>query len=141
MLRKSKVPLTWLGTALIVASVSVAGCYKGGQDTDVPPSQGDTCETHTVTLQGIAFNPASLTIKPCDTVRWQHADGGIPHTVTSGSHGAGDAGSLFDSAGPSGNDRLRNGDTFSHTFSSAGSFPYHCRVHGAGMTGTITVSN
>ncbi len=33
--------------------------------------------------------------------------------------------------------------SFSHTFDSAGTFPYHCEVHGApngAMNGTITVS-
>ena len=31
------------------------------------------------------------------------------------------------------------GTTFSHTFNTAGSFPYHCNIH-AGMTGTVVVN-
>jgi plastocyanin len=33
-----------------------------------------------------------------------------------------------------------SGDTFDHTFSTAGTFPYFCEVHGAAMTGTINVT-
>jgi plastocyanin len=29
--------------------------------------------------------------------------------------------------------------TFSNTFNTAGSFPYHCQVHGTSMSGTVTV--
>lgn len=143
MLRKSKVPLTWLGTALIVASISMPGCGiyggGGGQTEDPDPTCG---APRAVTLRMTAFNPGSLTICPGDTVTWTHADGGTPHTITSGNNGATDAGSVFDFgsfANP-----LSDGDTRSHTFDDAGTFPYHCRFHGGGsppMIGTITVSN
>ena len=34
------------------------------------------------------------------------------------------------------------GESHSQVFSTAGSFPYHCTVHGSsGMTGTVTVDN
>jgi len=35
---------------------------------------------------------------------------------------------------------LSNGDQFVHVFSTAGSFGYHCRIHGTAMSGTINVS-
>ena len=34
----------------------------------------------------------------------------------------------------------QTGGSFSHTFDTAGNFPYYCRVHGSGMTGTIIVN-
>jgi plastocyanin len=34
---------------------------------------------------------------------------------------------------------VATGTNFMHTFASAGSFPYHCTIHGA-MTGTVTVA-
>lgn len=38
-----------------------------------------------------------------------------------------------------------NGASFSHTFATAGSYPYYCRYHGgrggSGMSGVITVTN
>ena len=39
---------------------------------------------------------------------------------------------------------LNNGDSFTHTFTTTGSFPYYCQYHGgpggSGMSGTVTVS-
>jgi LPXTG-motif cell wall-anchored protein len=72
------------------------------------------------------FVPASLTVSAGATVTWTN-NGASPHTSTSDS-GAWDSGTMDP------------GDTFSHTFSSAGTFPYHCDFHEAqGMVGTITV--
>ena len=98
-------------------------------------------------MDNLLFDPDSLSIKPCDTVTWVHQDGQAPHTVTSGvSPPLGTPlGGLFDSRGADANARMTETGTssFSHTFDSAGTFPYHCEVHGApngAMNGTITVS-
>lgn len=88
---------------------------------------------------GLTFSPQNLTIVAGDTVRWTWASSG--HTVTSGTGGVAD--NKFCSptdtscaTAPTTN----SGGTYSHTFTTAGSFPYFCRPHaGAGMTGTITV--
>jgi plastocyanin len=34
---------------------------------------------------------------------------------------------------------LNNGGTYVHTFANAGTFPYHCTVHGLTMGGSVTV--
>ena len=33
------------------------------------------------------------------------------------------------------------GGSYSHAFMTAGSFPYHCAIHGSPMIGTVTVSS
>jgi plastocyanin len=33
-----------------------------------------------------------------------------------------------------------SGGSFSHTFTSAGSFPYFCMIHGSMMTGMVVVN-
>jgi plastocyanin len=78
------------------------------------------------------FSPASVTIQPGDTVQWTWSDDF--HSSTSGSPGS--PSGLWDSG------ILNKGATFSHTFNTAGSFPYYCTPHGSccGMTGTVTVS-
>jgi plastocyanin len=91
--------------------------------------------TFTVTVGdgGFRFSPSSVTIQPGDTVQWTWSAGG--HSSTSGSPGSPNG--LWDSG-------IRNqGATFSHTFNTAGSFPYHCTPHGSccGMIGTVTVSS
>jgi plastocyanin len=66
---------------------------------------------------GFRFTPSSVTIHPGDRVKWTWASGG--HTTTS-LNGEWDSG-------------LRNqGATFTHTFNTAGTFPYHCIVQHGG---------
>lgn len=78
-----------------------------------------------VFIQGLAFNPASITVAAGTTITWTNKDA-ITHTVTSDSK-------LWDSGsvGPNG--------TFSFTFATAGTFPYHCNVHPS-MTASVTVN-
>ena len=77
-----------------------------------------------------SFSPSSVTIHPGDTVQWTWNENG--HTCTSGSSCAPNG--LWDSG-------LRgNGAMFSHTFNTAGTFPYFCIPHcDMGMVGAVTV--
>ena len=82
-------------------------------------------ETHvTVTIGGVqnGFVPTTITVKVGATVTWTNADI-MPHTVT---------GSAFDSG------QLQYNQTYSRTFSTAGSYDYHCSNHPV-MQGTINV--
>lgn len=94
-------------------------------------SRADTV-TVTVGDGGFFFFPSSVTIQPGDTVQWTWSAGG--HSSTSGTPGLPNG--LWDSG------ILNQGATFSHTFPSAGSFPYFCSPHGAccGMVGSVTVT-
>jgi plastocyanin len=78
---------------------------------------------------GATFEPASVNIQPGDTVRWVWETGS--HSVTSGVPQQPDG--LFDSGVHS------VPFSFFYTFTTAGSFPYFCEVHGAMMTGGVTV--
>ncbi|MDH3610124.1 MAG: plastocyanin/azurin family copper-binding protein [Nitrosopumilus sp.] len=75
------------------------------------------------------YLPNSITIQAFDSVLWQNSDIGF-HTVTSG---VGSSDGLFDSGlfGP--------GETFSHQFTSLGTFDYFCLVH-PWMTGKVVVN-
>jgi plastocyanin len=80
------------------------------------------------------FQPAAATIQVGDTVTWTVTRAiADPHSVTSGSPS--DSGKAFDS----GIKLRKNGDTFSWTFTTAGSFPYYCVIHPAEMHGAIVV--
>ncbi len=78
-----------------------------------------------VDIANFAFAPADLTISAGQTVVWTNSDS-TTHTVTS------DDGTTFDSG------NLNNGDTFSYTFNTPGTYSYHCSIHPF-MTGTVTV--
>ena len=81
----------------------------------------------------LVFSPASVTIHPGDQVKWTWSSSG--HSTTSGSPGQPNG--IWDSG-------IHNqGATFTHTFNSAGTFPYYCIPHGGccNMVGTVVVVN
>lgn len=81
--------------------------------------------TTNVTVGDDFFSPSSVTIRANDQVTWSWT-GNINHSSTSTQ-------GLWDS-GVHG-----KGNSFSHTFPTAGSFPYLCTVHSSIMTGKVTV--
>ena len=78
----------------------------------------------------MSFSPTTVSINVGDTVQWTWKSS--PHSVTAGSpgHETGDfnSGLQFSPF------------TFSHTFMTAGTFPYYCTYHGALMSGEVDVS-
>jgi plastocyanin len=94
------------------------------------------------TLGYKSFLPNPVNVRVGDTITWINNDDSSPafHTVTSG-FGSNDTnlGRVFDS-GLSGPNALTTVDKmFSHTFTSAGEFPYFCQLHPT-MIGMVIVS-
>ena len=79
--------------------------------------------THTVTIEGMQFQPASVTVKSGDTVVWQNKDV-VPHTAT--------AAGKFDSK------NLDGGQRWTWTAGAKGRYDYICTYH-PGMKGTVVV--
>jgi plastocyanin len=77
----------------------------------------------------IATGTNTTTIHVGDKVEWEWEASGHSSTADGG---------LWDSG------VMNNGANFSHTFTSAGTFPYYCVIHGApggiGMHGTVVVN-
>ncbi len=121
-------PTVTLGSAgEYLASLTVMN--SAGSDTfdfalTVEPAGGP--KTWDVDIISFTFSPNELTIRVGDTVRWTNRDS-VNHTTTS------DDGTTWDS------DFLGKDQSFSFTFTSVGTFPYHCSPHPF-MTGTITVT-
>lgn len=82
----------------------------------------------TVAIQGMQYNPPTLTVKVGDTVTWVNQSS-EPHTTTSDMQGSLDT---WDSQG------MATGAYFNRTFITPGTFPYHCGFH-PNMKGTIIV--
>ena len=124
-----------LGLVLVLAACSAYATTAPSQATTAPvqattaPVSGATSAPGSavaVAISGYAFDPATLTVKEGTTVTWTNQDS-VTHTVTS------DTG-LFDSGG------MSQGDTFSFTFTTAGTYAYHCTPHHASMNATIIVT-
>ncbi|MFL5302295.1 MAG: plastocyanin/azurin family copper-binding protein [Anaeromyxobacteraceae bacterium] len=104
----------------------------GGATTPPPggtPTPVTAAATFLVKLSNMQYvdgksGGTPTTIKVGDTVQWQNVDS-MDHTATSDT-------ALFNSA-------LAQGASFKHTFTTAGSFPYHCEKHKSTMKGTIVV--
>lgn len=90
--------------------------------TIVPGSPAPS--TATVAIVGNQFVPQTITIVTGGTVTWVNQDP-VPHTVTASDRS-------FDSS------ILRQGETWSRTFSNAGSYAYFCELHPE-MTATVVV--
>jgi plastocyanin len=86
---------------------------------------------NTISVRDNLFSPASMTVAIGTTVTWVF-QGNNQLTVTSGSPADANAGSLFDNG-------ARSSGSVQFTFNQAGTFNYFCRIHGAAMTGSITV--
>jgi plastocyanin len=114
----------------------------GGGNTDSgSPSDagGQTVAVQVGSGGQLSFSPAAVTIHVGDTVQWTFASSG--HTVTSGSGCGADNKFCSPNDTNCGNGATSaSGATYSHTFTTAGTFPYFCEIHcGSGMTGTVTV--
>jgi len=69
-----------------------------------------------VQIQSFSFSPSILTVKVGDTVTWTNLDS-APHTVTS------DSGTELNSQ------NLDREGIYSHEFTVAGTYEYHCAYH------------
>ena len=147
--RRTRLPWRFLPLALIVAFL-FAACGGGGttttssptattQPTSAPtataqPSQSPASNSTVAMVKIVenngvySFTPATLSIKAGTQVKWVNTSD-APHTVTS------DTAGVFGSPG-----NLTQNQTFTFTFSKAGTFPYHCNIHPY-MKATITVTS
>lgn len=98
-------------------------------------SAGAASKTKTVEIPARRFEPQRITIFVGDTVRWINQDN-QRHTVTANSSAVA-LGESFDSSPNNcpGNilyrDCLDPGESFPHTFTTAGTFTYRCKLHGS----------
>ena len=97
----------------------------------VAPATGNA-----VAIQNFTFAPQTLTVKAGTKVTWTNNDS-TPHTVTStdGPSTSASPTGQFDSG------QMSSGDSFSFTFTKAGTYYYECTIHAsmASMHATVVV--
>ncbi len=124
--RKTHAPraIVMAGTLLVLLVGTAHTLGAQPKPANQPEKIATTAAGPLVTIENFEFNPATLTIPAGTTVTWISRDD-EPHTVTS-SEG------VFTSPG------LDADETYSYTFSTPGTYTYHCKLH-PHMTGTIIV--
>lgn len=120
-----------------LALISAAACGGSGGSTSPTnqPTGNTTPQVGGISVTNNVFSPASKTVAVGVAVQWAWntcAGGGIyGGTEVCGSHSVN-----FDDGT---NSPTQDQGTYNRTFTVAGTYNYHCVVHGAAMAGTITV--
>jgi plastocyanin len=110
----------------MLVAIPIVSMTSGQNSTSNPISHPKTTAIHDVTIQDFSFTPTPVTIAVGDTVRWTN-NGPSHHSSTSDT-------AIWDSG------LLNVGQTFSFTFNTAGTYPYHCSLH-TSMHGTVIVTS
>lgn len=116
---------------MLTVAILSAGCTSYSSppsSTPAPRTTAVAAGTDAVTIQNFAFSPATLTVKTGTTVTWTNLDGAT-HQIASDS---GTPVSFSSSA-------LPTGATYQFTFTSPGTYTYHCMIHPS-MKATVIVS-
>lgn len=112
-----RIPLTLLAGAVL--ALGACSDYSTGPGNSQPPTL-----TANVSVQDDQFVNASVRVLEGGTVTWTW-QGANQHNVT------------FSGGGPV--SATQTAGTFQRTFAQTGVFTYQCTVHGAAMSGTVTV--
>jgi plastocyanin len=119
-----------IGAIVLLTLLNISNSCTKSSTTDPNTSGGTGSKGATapgvdeVWIQGMAFDPSTITITTGTTITWTNKDA-IGHSVTS------DTG-IFDSG------IINAAGTFSYTFDTAGTFTYHCKIHST-MTASVIV--
>jgi len=112
-----------------LASVMIILTWQCGAENPFAP---ETHGPNEIWFQNGAVTPRTLTVSRGTRVTWFNKDTD-PHAV--------DSGTPMNPTGEFQSNNLDQGDTFSNTFSTAGTFRYYCLIHQnrSAETGTVTV--
>jgi plastocyanin len=98
---------------------------KGASSASLPATDVLPSKSVTIEIIDFGFSPKNVSVKKGTTVTWVNHDS-ASHTVTAAPGGPSSA-------------TLKPGQSYSFTFTIAGTVNYHCSIH-PGMTGTVVVA-
>ncbi len=111
------------GSGMMSGQYNHGSMMGGYQQTPAQQGAPVTGVTH-MNLQNFAYQMANIQVRAGTTVTWTNQDS-VPHSVTF-KNGMKDSGLLY------------QGQSFSYTFNTPGSYQYYCSVH-TYMVATVTV--
>jgi plastocyanin len=141
----TKIPTT-IAVCLVSLALPIAGCGSDDDNGDqgasaktesapAPTATATTSQQETVpavvnvSIGDNFYKPKAVTIVVGQSMKWKNA-GAVAHTVTSD----GDSTVKFDSGS------LNPGGAYALKPATKGKLTYHCTIHGASQSGTITVT-
>ena len=130
---KTPIIIGLIVVAVVVAGIVLVATHKSSSSSmsmASPTTTTDTSkavDTNMVMVANYAFNPAVITVKSGTKVTWTNSDA-VSHSVTQ------DSGTMLKS------DLFARGQSYSYTFTTAGTYSYHCTPH-LYMKGTVVVTN
>ena len=111
------------GLAIVIGGAFlVRSRGSSGTGDDDAPAIAVASSVAQVSMRNLQFYPVNIEVKRGDAVEWENDDL-VPHTATSAS---------FDSG------TIVSGQSWRHTFTDAGNFPYVCTFHSQ-MKGVVIV--
>jgi plastocyanin len=119
----------------LLAAIGVAGTTAASAD----PKTVEITIKQSPTMR---FDPETVSVNVGDTVKWTNS-GFIDHTVTfdPGAAQKADSAALPAGVAPFGSESMEQDATYSHTFTTKGTYKYFCKFHEAmGMVGSVIVS-
>ena len=126
--RRDAISFVAIALAMVVAIVAL-GLVRSPRSSSATAATVDVVAAGgqpDVTIKDFAFAPAALSVRAGTTVVWTNKDS-EPHTVRSVGSDTLKSTALDDNA------------TYSYTFTTAGTYAYHCSIH-AEMHGTVIVT-
>lgn len=121
----------FIGLGVLLSALLLALVVAGA--ATAPPA---AAATKRVAIKNMAFTPQTITVKAGTKVTWTNVDG-VVHNVTSANSmkTTAQVTGLFASAA------LSNGQSFSFTFKTKGTFYYECTIHASmpAMHGKVIV--
>lgn len=133
------------GAVACGGSSSPTGSNDGGNPPPPPPPPANGVN---IVIKDFSFTPDSVKIKAGTVVQWVNSGASFHHVISDDGGATFDAGSLAPPTGgtdPYGDPTTTPGGSFQHTFSTPGTFRYHCSNHPptaaayANFTGVIVV--
>jgi plastocyanin len=103
------------------------GSMMGGGQYNATPQATAVVGTTQVRIVNFAFAPAHIQVRVGTKVAWTNTDA-APHTVT-----------FMPMYRMNGSSMMQQGQSFSYTFTTPGTYAYYCAVH-PNMTATVTVT-
>ena len=108
-----------------IISLTVLGAACSSNQKTNANTAVNTIASNAVQIQGMTFMPSILTVAKGTTVTWTNNDS-VSHNVPG------------DNGGPA-SGTLVHGATYSYTYTTAGTFSYHCSIHPT-MVGKVIVT-